>query len=75
MPRIIVKKPFKFAHEGHRVEEFEPSKEPRETSEECADIAIAEGWAKRVTGESAAERSAPEAAAESGAPETKADAA
>lgn len=48
MPHIIVKKPFKFAHFGYQVEEFEPSKEPVETTDECAALAISEGWAKAV---------------------------
>ena len=47
MPHIIVTQPFKFAHQGHQVEAFEPSAEPRETTDECADLAIAEGWAER----------------------------
>ena len=46
MKTIIVTKPFKFAHEGIRVEEFEPSSEPVETTDECADLAVAEKWAK-----------------------------
>lgn len=45
MPQIIVLQAFKFAHHGYQVEEFEPSAEPRDTTDECADLAIAEGWA------------------------------
>ena len=48
MPKIIVKEFFKFAHLGYQVEEFEPSPEPRETTEEVADLAVKERWAKRV---------------------------
>lgn len=47
MPEIIVRKPFKFAHHGYQVEEFEVSDEPRETTDECADLAVQEGWAER----------------------------
>ena len=46
MPQIIVIKPFAFAHGGHRIERFEPSDEPRETSERCAQVAVREGWAR-----------------------------
>lgn len=46
MPKIVVKQPFKFAHHGYQVEEFEVSTQPRETTEECAALAIAEGWAE-----------------------------
>lgn len=46
MPLIIITKPFKFAHHGYRVEEFQASDEPRETTDECAELAVAEGWAR-----------------------------
>lgn len=46
MPLIVVTKPFAFAHHGYQVEEFAPSEKPIETTEECAEIAIREGWAK-----------------------------
>jgi hypothetical protein len=45
MPLIKVLQPFKFAHHGYQVEEFEAAEEPRETTQECADLAVAEGWA------------------------------
>ncbi|MBX9717208.1 MAG: hypothetical protein K2Q07_01395 [Burkholderiaceae bacterium] len=48
MPKIIVKEFFKFAHHGYQIEEFEPSPEPRETTDEVADLAVKERWAKRV---------------------------
>jgi hypothetical protein len=48
MPKIIVKEPFKFAHHGYQVEEFEPVADAIETSDECAEIAIREGWAVAV---------------------------
>ena len=48
MPQIIVKQAFKFAHHGYQVEEFEPSADPRETTEEVAELAIKERWARRV---------------------------
>lgn len=56
MPLIKIVKPFKFAHGGHTVEAFEPGPEPVDTSDECAAIAVAEGWAKKVK-----QRSAPDA--------------
>lgn len=59
MPKITVLQPFKFAHHGYQVEEFEPTEEPRETSDECADIAVREGWAELV-GEAKADPAAPE---------------
>ena len=46
MKTIIVLKPFKFAHEGIHVEEFTPSDDPIETTDECAELAIGEKWAK-----------------------------
>lgn len=65
MKTIIVIKPFKFAHEGIRVQEFEVSAEPVETTDECADLAVAEKWAKfpRQRSQAAAEQ-APEQAAD-----------
>lgn len=47
--QIIVTQQFSFAHHGYQVEHFAPSDEPRETTDECAELAIAEGWAKAVT--------------------------
>lgn len=47
MPQIKVIHPFKFAHGGHQVEEFVPSDEPIETTDECAELALAEGWAEK----------------------------
>ena len=49
MPKIIVTQAFRFAHDGHRVEQFEPAGHPVETSDACADLAVAEGWATRWT--------------------------
>lgn len=46
--QIIVTKPFAYAHDGYRVEEFEPSDVPRETSDECGSLAVSAGWAKRA---------------------------
>ena len=48
MPQITVTQAFKFAHGGHQVEEFDVSEAPRETTDECAELAIAEGWAVAV---------------------------
>jgi hypothetical protein len=53
MPLILVLKPFKFAHSGYRVQEFEPKAEPVETTDECAAIAIENKWAKKVKPRSA----------------------
>lgn len=36
MPHIIVTTAFKFAHRGVEVEQFDPSDQPRETTEEVA---------------------------------------
>jgi hypothetical protein len=67
MPEIIVTKPFKFAHGGHRVEEFEPGKKPVETTEEVAQLALAEGWARK------AHRAAPRNKDAAGQRDTKGD--
>jgi hypothetical protein len=70
MKHIIVLEPFKFAHHGYQVEEFAPSKEPVETTDECAELAIAEKWAKPAR-EAKAHATAPEHKAELSAPERK----
>lgn len=80
MPQIIVKQPFKFAHFGYQVEEFEPSDEPRETSDECAALALQEGWAVKPRGpadkrEKAAHLAAPEQAGDGQTPGSQLDAA
>ena len=46
MPKIIVTQGFKFAHHGYQVEVFEASDEPRDTTDECAELALSEGWAR-----------------------------
>lgn len=46
MSLFTILKPFKFAHGGTIVEEFEPSDQPIELTTECAEVAIAEKWAK-----------------------------
>lgn len=53
MPQIKVIKPFKFAHHGYQVEEFEPSDEPRETTDEVVEVLKDEGFFE-VIGEPAA---------------------
>ena len=60
MPKIIVATAFKFAHAGIHVEEFAPGEEPVETTDECADLAIGEGWATAVPDEEKAHAGAPE---------------
>lgn len=54
MPKIKVIKPFKFAHGGHTVQEFEPGDEPIDTTDECAELAVKQGWAKNVKARAAA---------------------
>jgi len=57
MPKIIVDQPFKFAHHGYQVEEFAAGELPVETTDECAQLAVAEKWARLVdeaTGEAPA---------------------
>jgi hypothetical protein len=41
----IIKIPFSYAHGGTRVEEFQPCESPVPLSDECAQIAVREGWA------------------------------
>ncbi len=53
MPIIKFIKPYKFAHHGCRVEEFEPGDEPVETTDECAAQAIEDGVAKPVKAKAA----------------------
>lgn len=85
MKQIIVIKAFRFAHRGIDVEEFVVGPEPVETTDECADLAVAEKWAKPVkvakpvspmsSGHAVVERqaelSAPEVADDAVAPELK----
>ena len=61
MPKIIVTQPFKFAHHGYLVEEFNPAPDAIDTTDECAAIAVGEGWA--VTPEAAAAAAEAERAA------------
>ena len=69
----IIKKPFLFAHEGIRVEAFEPSDEPQRLTDECAEVALAEGWATEADDKPAkkARKAAPENKAHESAPEDK----
>lgn len=63
MPQIKVLKAFAFAHHGYQVEEFQPADAPIDTSDECAEIAVREGWAELVDeakAEQAASLAAPE---------------
>lgn len=75
MPQIIVKQAFRFAHGGHQVEAFEPAAEPVDTTDECAELAIAEGWAVapavQTPAPPSAEPPAPAAKASEAAPETR----
>jgi len=56
MPQIKVIKPFAFAHRGVEVEEFQPSDETREVSDEVAEHAglVDEGFIEIVGSEPAA---------------------
>lgn len=69
----IIKKPFLFAHDGIRVEAFEPSDEPQSLTDECAEVALAEGWATEADDKPAkkARKAAPENKAHESAPEDK----
>lgn len=46
---IVVVKNFKFAHRGCDVVEYKASAEPIEVTERCAEVAIAEKWAKPMS--------------------------
>ncbi len=48
MVPVIVTKPFAFAHRGIEVEQFEPSDEPRETTEEVAEWLAENGYGRRA---------------------------
>lgn len=69
----IIKKPFLFAHDGIRVEAFEPSDEPQDLTDECAEVALSEGWATEGDDKPAkkARKAAPENKAHDSAPEDK----
>lgn len=54
MKGIVVTRPFAFAHGGHTVEHFEPGDAPREVPDECADVAVREGWARHAKARPAA---------------------
>lgn len=63
MPKLLlILKPFKFAHEGIRVEEFEPGDEPVELTDECAAVALEERWAVEPAPPAPVEPPAPPAA-------------
>ncbi len=70
MPQIIVKQAFAYFHGGHARRDYEPGAEPVDTDDECAAVAIAEGWAD-APGEKAA-AAAPANKAKGTAPENKA---
>lgn len=61
MPKIIVLQPFSFSDNGYTLVDHAPGAEPVEVSEECAGVAVAEGWAQLPTeGQTAAHKGAPE---------------
>lgn len=63
MPKIIVLKPFAFAHRGIEVEELHPSPEPRDATQELVDHdgLVSEGYIE-IVGEPAESGDADEAA-------------
>ena len=70
----IIKKPFLFAHDGIRVEAFAPSEEPKNLTDECAEVALTEGWAAADSDDKPAKKArkaAPENKAHDAAPEDK----
>jgi hypothetical protein len=74
MPKMIVTTAFKFAHGGCRVEEFSASPEPVDSTQECVDLAIEEGWAEPADASAPSRpRRAPKNKAAVTAPEAKAD--
>lgn len=68
MAHIVVTQPFRFAHGGHQVQEFCAAADPVETTDECAQLAIAQGWAIAAEQSSA---SPPPQKARSAAPANK----
>lgn len=68
MPKIIVTEAFKFAHHGYKVEEFETTDEPRETTDEVA-AWVAEHGRGRVVEDAAPQRE--EAAQDEQQPESQ----
>lgn len=45
MTQIAVTTAFKYAHRGHQVEEFVEGDTPIDVPDDCAELAVAEGWA------------------------------
>jgi hypothetical protein len=58
MPQIKVTQAFSYWHNGHSRRDYEPGADPVDTDDECAAVAIAEGWA--VEPGSKAKTAAPE---------------
>jgi hypothetical protein len=48
MPKIIVIQAFAYFHGGYARRDYEPAPEPVDTDDECAAVAVAEGWATLV---------------------------
>lgn len=46
MPKIIITKPFRFAHNGYEFHEYEPTSTAVDVPDECAVVAVQEGWAR-----------------------------
>jgi hypothetical protein len=45
MPLITVIQAFSYWHKGHERRDYEPGAQPVEVDDECAAVAVAEGWA------------------------------
>lgn len=45
MAQIVVTTAFKYAHRGHQVVEFVEDDTPIDVPDDCAELAVAEGWA------------------------------
>ena len=76
MPHLIVTKPFKFAHHGYQVQEFEASPDACETTAEVVAWAVENDCGRAAPAKPAAPAAkadgAPARKAHAGAPENKA---
>jgi hypothetical protein len=58
MPKIIVTKPFLYAHRGHQVQAFEADRKPVDVGDDVAQLALAEGWARKASAAAPANKDA-----------------
>lgn len=56
MPQIVVVKPFDWYHKGHELRTYAPAAEPVDADEDCATVAVREGWATVPSQDKAAPR-------------------